>query len=190
MINYKILVNKSHPLDKGFVPKRLVDVHEPTGEKIDPSYVNRLNKRAYKFFKRMQKDAKKGGYLIYIDSSYRTYEYQKLLFDDMVNKKGLEYTLSSVAKPGCSEHQTGLAIDILFMRDGELIETFEDEEPELEWVKNNCYKYGYILRYPKGKEDLTGFMFEPWHFRFVGKRISKKMHKLNIETFEEYFKVK
>ena len=185
MTDYLILVNKDHPLDKNFVPEDLVEINEPTGTKVDSTYVNRLNKEVYAHFKKMQEAALKEGYQIFIDSSYRTYEYQQVLFDDLVSKKGLEYTLTSVAKPGCSEHQTGLAIDILFMRDGVLFESFEVDEPEIVWAMNNAYKFGFILRYPKDKEDVTGFMFEPWHYRYVGEEVSRQMHEKNILTLEE-----
>ena len=163
-MNYKILVNKDNLLPENYVPEDMVEIHEPTGDKIDKNYVNRLDKEAYEHFKLMQKDALKKGYEIFIDSSFRTYEYQKIIFDKIVAEKGLDYAKYYVAPPGGSEHQTGLAIDIIIRRNGEFVDEKEDD-PEILWLNNNSYKYGYILRYPKDKEDITKISFEPWHYR-------------------------
>ena len=180
-----ILVNKEHLLDKNYVPDDLIEIHEPTGKKIDETYVNRLNKEAYLNFKEMQLDALKNGYEIFVDSSYRTYQYQVRVFESLKEEKGEEYAKLFVAPPGGSEHQTGLAVDIIFRRNGEMIEEQLETDPEIIWLFNNSYKYGFILRYPKGKEDITHFSFEPWHFRYVGKDIAKEIYEQDI-TFEEY----
>ena len=180
-----ILVNKEHLLDKDYVPSDLVEIHEPTGKKIDETYINRLNKEAYLNFKEMQLDALKNGYEIFVDSSYRTYQYQVRVFESLKEEKGEEYAKLFVAPPGGSEHQTGLAVDIIFRRNGEMIEEQLETDPEIIWLFNNSYKYGFILRYPKGKEDITHFSFEPWHFRYVGKDIAKEIYDRDI-TFEEY----
>ena len=88
-MDYTILVNKQNLLSRNFVPDNLVEVHEPTGSKLDKTYVNRLNPQAYKAFKDMQADALKAGYEIFIDSSYRSFEYQERVFNDVALKKGL-----------------------------------------------------------------------------------------------------
>lgn len=185
-MDFTILVNKNNLLKEDYVPENLIEVHEPTGEKIDKSYINRLNKTAYEFFKIMQKEALKQGYEIFIDSSYRTYEYQKLVFEKNVEEHGIEHAKKYVAPPGGSEHQTGLAFDVIARRNGTMIEKSSDEDPELIWMKENAYKFGYILRYPKDKEQITGFNYERWHYRFVGPEISIYMKENNIETLEEY----
>lgn len=185
-MDFTILVNKNNLLKEDYVPENLIEVHEPTGEKIDKSYINRLNKTAYEFFKIMQKEALKQGYEIFIDSSYRTYEYQKLVFEKNVEEHGIEHAKKYVAPPGGSEHQTGLAFDVIARRNGTMIEKSSDEDPEMIWMKENAYKFGYILRYPKDKEQITGFNYERWHYRFVGPEISIYMKENNIETLEEY----
>ena len=185
-MDYAMLVNKNNLLKEDYIPENLVEVHEPTGEKIDKSYINRLNKTAYKYFKIMQADALKEGYEIFIDSSYRTYQYQQKVFENILEKHGLEYAKKYVAPPGGSEHQTGLTFDVIARRDGIMIEKSSDDDSELLWMKENAYKYGYILRYPKDKEQITGFNYERWHYRFVGPEISLYMKENNIETLEEY----
>lgn len=185
-MDFTILVNKNNLLKEDYVPENLVEIHEPTGEKIDKTYINRLNKTAYEYFKIMQKEALNQGYEIFIDSSYRTYEYQKIVFENNVKEHGIEHTKKYVAPPGGSEHQTGLAFDVIARRNGIMIEKFSDEDPELIWMKENAYKFGYILRYPKDKEQITGFNYERWHYRFVGPEISQYMRDNNIETLEEY----
>lgn len=185
-MDYTILVNKENVLSKDFVPEDLVEIHEPTGSKLDKTYINRLNSVAYRAFKEMQKDALKNGFEIFVDSSYRTYEYQKRVYDKIVEEKGIEHAKKYVALPGSSEHQTGLAIDIIFRRNNEMIEEQKEDDPEIKWLFANAYKYGFILRFPKGKEKITGFNFEPWHFRYVGKKLSEELFASDI-TLEEYY---
>jgi len=173
-------------LSRDYVPKGLVEIDEPSGEKVDPNYVNKLDELVYKEFKVMQKAALLEGYEIFVDSSYRSYDYQQRVFDSLVRDKGLEHASKYCAVPGSSEHQTGFAFDVISRRDGVLIEKANEDDPELLWLRDNSYKYGFILRYPKGKEEITGYNFEPWHFRYVGKEASKEMHDNGIATLEEY----
>ncbi len=184
-MDFAILVNKENLLPRHYIPEGLIEIHEPTGSKLDKTYVNRLNIEAYKAFQKMQKAAKQEGYEIFIDSSYRTYEYQEQLFNKLVAEKGMEYARKFVAMPGGSEHQTGLAIDIIFRRNGEMIEEQKAEDAEIKWLFANAHKYGFILRYPKEKENITGFNFEPWHFRYVGTELSEKIYAAGL-TLEEY----
>lgn len=188
-MDYSILVNKEHLLASDYIPSTMVEIHEPMGSKIDNTYVNRLDKEAYASFKIMQRDANKLGFEIFIDSSFRSYEYQERVFNSVANEKGLDHALKFVAPPGGSEHQTGLAIDIIFRRNGEMLEEQLETDPEIMWLFQNSYKYGFILRYPKGKEDITGFSFEPWHFRYVGLELAQELHE-NNETLEEYYSLK
>ena len=185
-MDYLVLVNKDNLLSRDYVPKGLVEIDEPSGEKVDPNYVNKLDELVYKEFKVMQKAALLEGYEIFVDSSYRSYDYQQRVFDSLVRDKGLEHASKYCAVPGSSEHQTGFAFDVISRRDGVLIEKANEDDPELLWLRDNSYKYGFILRYPKGKEEITGYNFEPWHFRYVGKEASKEMHDNGIATLEEY----
>jgi D-alanyl-D-alanine carboxypeptidase len=134
----------------------------------------------------MQKDALKSGFEIFIDSSYRTYEYQEKIFNHIAEEKGFEHAKNFVAPPGGSEHQTGLAIDIIFKRNNKMIEEQNENDPEIKWLFSNAHKYGFILRYPKGKEKVTGFEFEPWHFRYVGKKLAQEIFCSSL-TLEEYY---
>ena len=184
-MDYTIIVNKEHSLPKDYVPFDLVEINEPTAVKIDPSYINRLSRVAYDAFKMMQKEAKFKGFDIFIDSSYRSYEYQQKVLENCVKIDGLEHANKFVAKPGTSEHQTGLAIDICIRRNNQILEVTSKDDPEIKWLIHNSYKYGYILRYPKGKESITGYEYEHWHYRYVGKEVAKIIYKNKI-TLEEY----
>lgn len=180
-----LLVNKENYLEKDYIPSDLVIINEPTGEKVDSKYKNMLTEEVYQSFKEMQQAALQSGFEIFVDSSYRSYEYQETVFQKNVDEEGLEYAQRYCALPGSSEHQTGLAFDVIPRREGIMIEDFEATDPEIVWCIENSHKYGFILRYPKGKENITGYNFEPWHYRYVGKEISEYMHDNNIETLEE-----
>ncbi|MBR1604623.1 MAG: M15 family metallopeptidase [Alphaproteobacteria bacterium] len=184
-MNYTILVNKKNLLSEDYEPENLVEIHEPMGAKLDKTYVNRLNANAYNAFKEMQRDALRKGYEIFIDSSYRTYAYQEKVFADVALKKGLEHAQKFVAPAGGSEHQTGLAFDVIFRRNGKMIEEQKEDDAEIRWLFANAHKYGFILRFPKGKEYITGFNFEPWHFRYVGQKVAEEIFVAGI-TLEEY----
>ena len=125
---------------------------------------------------------------IIVDSGYRSYEYQEKVLKSLIEKKG-EKAYRLVALPGSSEHQTGLAMDIAYMKNGIYSDDVKDSDKEVEWMKKNSYKYGFILRYPKGKEEITGYDYEPWHYRFVGINLAKILYDQNI-TMEEYYSLK
>ena len=188
-MDYTILVNKENLLGEDYIPEDLITINEPTGSKLDPTYKNRLNEEVYAQFKAMQAAALEAGFEIFVDSSYRDYAYQKRVFEKTALEKGIDHATNFVAPPGGSEHQTGLAFDIIFRRNGEMIEEQYETDPEIIWLFDNSYKYGFILRYPKGKEDITGFNFEPWHFRYVGLELAEELHN-NNETLEEYYALK
>ena len=174
-----VLVNKNYKLKENYIPYDLVLLD--TVYSLNNKY---LRKEAKYFFELMAKDAKKEGYTIIIVSAYRSYEYQKKLFSSYVENKGYEYALKCSAKEGHSEHQTGLAVDIA---DASLdYDNFEFTK-EFNWMKKNAYKYGFILRYPKAKYHITGFKYEPWHYRYVGIETAKYIYENNL-TLEEYKK--
>lgn len=175
----KVLVNKNNKLNKNYIPKNLVKV--PNEYSIKVCY---LRKRCANRFIKLCNLAKKQGFNIKAASCYRDYNYQKKVYNEYIKEKGKEYTDLCSARPGHSEHQTGLAVDVKGS-----IGTYDDfdKTKEFTWMINNSYKLGFILRYPKGKENITGFKHEPWHYRYVGKRIAKKIYKMKI-TLEEYLK--
>ena len=108
------------------------------------------------------------------------------MFENCVKIDGIEHANKYVAKPGTSEHQTGLAIDISIRRNNEILEATSEDDPEIKWLRRNSYKYGFILRFPKDKEKLTGYEYESWHYRYVGEKIATYIHDNNL-CFEEYY---
>ena len=129
--------------------------------------------------------AKKEGLELVVNSAYRSYETQVAIYNDFETRYGGQYASEYVAAPGASEHQTGLGLDLTSQSvvDGERI-TFGDTE-EYRWVVENCYKYGFIIRFEDGTDGITGIAHEPWHLRYVGEDVAKEIVK-NKWTFEEY----
>lgn len=186
-MNIEVLVNKKHPLSLDYVPNNLYVVDDNLNNfhhYLDPSLKPMLRKELKSDLEKMLDDASKCGFSIVVDSGYRSSSYQEKLLEKLVKEKGeLAYLL--IARPGCSEHQTGLAVDFAYLYDGVYNDDVKEEDKEAQWLKNNAWKYGFILRYPKGKEHITGYSFEPWHFRYVGS-IAEEIYKKNI-TLEEYY---
>lgn len=188
-MDFEILVNQKHPLPKNYVPSNLVitdnneqNFHHYKNENLKPM----IHEVVFEKFKKLQEDASMDGVFVIIDSGYRSYEYQKKVFDSLVSEKGQEYAKKFVAQPGCSEHQTGLAFDFAVLRNGCYSDDIKEKDKESKWMKENAYRYGFILRYPKGKESITGYSFEPWHYRYVGEDLAKYIDQ-NQLTLEEYF---
>lgn len=171
--NTNMLVNKHFKLDDDFVPDDLVS--------IDKNYTNgdnlKLNKEAYEAFKEMYNDNSN----IYINTAYRSKEDQMELSNYYKKLYGSNYVTKYIAKPRFSEHETGLAIDIASKHKNVFVTS-----KEYKWMLNNAYKYGFILRYSTKYEVITGFRNEPWHYRYVGKKISKELHEKDM-SYEEYF---
>ncbi len=168
-----ILVNKYYSLDKDYKPE-LVELSSKYGT------WGSLTPDTYEAFKIMVDAASKEGIHIYSVSPYRDYALQTSLYNRYVKKDGKELADTYSARPGSSEHQTGLAMDI------NSVDISFANTKEGKWLANNSYKYGFILRYPKGKEYITGYQYEPWHFRYVGEDVAKYIYEHDI-TFEEYY---
>ena len=128
--------------------------------------------------------AKKEGITLMGNSGYRSYSSQKILYNNRVRTEGKKSADAYVAKPGFSEHQTGLCIDIT--NEGRY---FVEGTVEAEWLEKNCSKFGFIIRYPKYKKDITGIEYEPWHIRYVGKDVAQYIYENKI-TLEEYLECK
>ena len=175
---YAILVNKYTSLPEKYAPD---DVVEMSNWYSYPG--NSIRKDVYDAFKEMFNAAKEEGLTLIVNSSYRTYEVQKEIYDDYDDNRGREYADKYAARPYFSEHQTGLSIDIF--SPGSNMETFEGTD-EFKWLSENSYKYGFILRYPKNKEDITGYSYEAWHYRYVGKDLAKKVYDSGL-TYDEYY---
>lgn len=131
------------------------------------------------FDKLVQAAANEGRWLV-MNNAFRSYDYQAMLYDNYVNGYGQAEADRFSARPGHSEHQSGLAIDV------NSPDASFDGTPEAQWLEEHCYEYGFILRYPKGKESITGYKYESWHIRYVGTDMSYKLHDSGL-TLEEYF---
>lgn len=175
--NYEVLVNKLNKLPNNYIPNDLNLISKEYSEK--KQYLRNI---AQINFEKMARDAKTNGYNIKAVSTYRSYDYQKQLFNNYVKEKGFEYASFCSAKEGHSEHQTGLAVDIA---DETLDYDNFDKTKAFQWVFNNAHKYGFILRYPKDKIYITGYKYEPWHYRYVGKK-AIYLYENNL-TLEELF---
>lgn len=184
--NLMVMVNKDFALPADYAPEDLVraDVEYSFGDQdIEKSY---LRKEAADALEELFSAAKKEKIALFAVSGYRSYDRQEAVFQAEVNSVGEEKASEAVALPGSSEHQTGLAMDISSPSvDYTLTQDYEDTT-EGKWLKENAHKYGFILRYPKGKEEITGYKFEPWHFRYVGKEAAKVIFEKDL-TLEEYF---
>lgn len=177
-----ILVNKDNKLSEDYVPNNL-KLSEI--KFLDYIETRDLESTTADALKEMFDAALEDGVTLLGASGYRSYNIQKSLYDSRVASMGEERTSLYTAQPGASEHQTGLAIDILSSDYQNLDDGFENSKG-FEWLINNCYKYGFILRYLEGKEDITGYNYEPWHFRYIGNvEIAKDIMERGI-VFEEY----
>ena len=131
----------------------------------------------------MANDAESEGYTIRAVPAYRSYTYQQALYQNYVLQDGEKNADTYSARPGYSEHQTGLVVDI---DNGKQDFNHFEETEEFKWIQENAKYYGFILRYPKGKENLTGYTYEAWHYRYVGKKIAQEMANKDI-TLDEYY---
>ena len=166
------LINKYNYVTKDYIPNNLIEVNGLM-----------INKEAYQAFTTMKNDIEKEGLNIRIISAYRSYEYQDNLYNNYLKNEKKEIVDTYSARAGYSEHHTGLAIDI----DNKKLDFNKFYlTKEFIWMQNNAYKYGFILRYPKDKENITGYSYEPWHYRYVGKEIATYIKKHN-STYEEYY---
>ena len=202
---YLMLVNKKNAVGADFVPEELVD--------IDTKYTTggksiQLEKTALEALIKMLDDMKAAGITnVTVTSAYRTYDYQKRLFNNYIAEeskahptwsedKVKEQVLTYSAEPGTSEHQTGLCVD-LFTNEMEGLYNYGSETEKnpwdkgfaetaaYEWLCENAHKYGFILRFPENKTDVTGYAYESWHYRYVGVEHATKIHEKGI-TLEEY----
>lgn len=184
-----LLVNAEHPISADFNKKGdLVS--------LDKKYINgslnQVDKGIYPYLIAMLDAARADGVKLYVRSPYRSYNTQKMLFTNKVNRvikggtpadQAEAVAARAVARPGTSEHQTGLAIDF------NIADSEFEQMPAFGWMKEHAADYGFILRYPKDKTEVTGIMYESWHWRFVGINVAKEMNGLGV-TLEEYLEQK
>ncbi len=167
-----VLVNKYNVLPEDYVPKDLVNVGE---------YSYQMREVAAKALEELMAFGKTENIELIPFSTYRSYDYQNDLYNEYLDVDDEDIVNTYSAKPGHSEHQTGLAVDI---RSSSLNDNVTDSD--YEWLLLNSYKYGFIIRYPKGKSEITGYMEEPWHLRYIGVEDATKVHELDI-TYDEYY---
>ena len=187
-IDYLVLVNKQNKLPDDWEDKiELVDVY--TG--LDETY--QVEKKTAEAYEKLKEDLKEDHIIIELDSTYRTVKRQQEIWDEFEQEKGIEYAKKYVAVPGTSEHHTGLAIDVKLVKNGKIIQDNDEMTNERELfskIHAKLAKYGFILRYPEGKEDITGYGSEVWHFRYIDNpTIAKEIMNKGI-TFEEYLNSK
>ena len=172
-----MLVNKYYKLDKTYIP---------TLTTLDRAYAvndkQQVTPETKEAFQKMCDDAKKDNIYIYSGSAYRSYSYQNILFNNRAKMEGLDYANKTAAKAGYSEHQTGLSMDLM----NKNYDYISAEDEEYEWLINNSYKYGFILRFPKDMDSITGYTYEPWHFRYINIEIATYLKENNL-TYEEYY---
>ncbi len=179
------VIGNDNPLPADFT----VEIKSVAGERT-------LDKRCADYAIQMMNEAKEQGVGLYITSAYRSIQYQadnlqnyinRLMAQGYTKEEATEQAHKEIALPGHSEHNAGLALDIVsddyWSNHSDLDESFE-LLPQYDWLIDNSWKYGFILSYPKGKEDITGFIYEPWHYRFVGLEHAKKIHEVYEETGE------
>lgn len=160
-----LVVNKTYPLPETYAPG--------------------MNEEAFDRLCRMFSDAKALGYPLKVASSYRSYYDQRYIYNGYVAANGQTAADRFSARPGHSEHQSGLAFDLNHPDSNMLLQSFGDSPVGI-WIAENCHKYGFIIRYPKDKEHLTGYMYEPWHVRYLGVEMATKVYESGL-CLEEFF---
>lgn len=171
-----VIVNKYYKLDKDYEPEDLTIINSKFA-----SGTQKLRKEAADKFEEMASDMLKENLKIYAGSTYRSYSYQEGLYNRYVKKDGFKEAETYSARAGYSEHQLGLAVDIVNGKWNYLSEG----DKEYTWLINNSYKYGFIIRYPHESEYITGYVFEDWHFRYLGIELATKVHESKL-TYDEY----
>ncbi|WP_188376838.1 M15 family metallopeptidase [Halobacillus andaensis] len=181
----EVVVNKSRKLPEGYEPEELVkpDVRFPFEEDLPKKY---MQPEAAAALEELFAAANEEGMRLYATSGYRSYETQEQIYESNVAEKGQEEADKFSARPGTSEHQTGLAMDVTTAEmEFKLQQSFIDTK-EGKWLADHAHEYGFVVRYLEGTSDITGYEYEPWHLRYVGKDLSTDIHESG-GTLEEFF---
>ena len=192
---YLILANKQTELGEEYIPENLVDI---ANTRQDGRATAQMVETAAKALEALYIDMYSAGYTeVSVTSAYRSYADQRNIFDGFLNQnlaEGYDYdtalamVLSDTAAPGTSEHQTGLCCDMHSSPTADAARTEFPVTPAYKWLKENAWKYGFILRYPSDKEEITGYTYESWHYRFVGRYHAAKIHAMGL-CLEEYLQI-
>lgn len=178
---YSIIINKANPISEEIVKNyTIVNVEDNIYNGI------KLEEETYNNYLKLKENLKERGYYINIRSGFRTFNDSSLMYNSYEKEKGSSYAEKYVAKPGMSEHNTGLAFDFIISSNKNAYKT-DYESDAYFYLENIAYLYGFIIRYPKGKEEVTGYNYEPWHLRYVGADLAKYLKKNNL-TLEDYYK--
>ncbi len=174
-----VLCNKNYRLPDDFLPAELVDI--PSDYYVHDGKEYKMEKIAAEAFIEMSIAARNEANLdIRVISGYRTQSYQEMLYNHYANNYGKDEADTYSARPRHSEHETGLCCDV------NMVDTSFENTPEFEWMMDNAANYGFILRYPKGKEQITGYIYEPWHWRYVGSEVAWSVLQSGL-TYDEYY---
>ncbi|MBR5980602.1 MAG: M15 family metallopeptidase [Firmicutes bacterium] len=176
-----VLVNKTHPVTRDYVADDLVTV-EHCDQSVGNKDTKKMRKVAADAIEELIAGAKEDGFDIVMRTGYRSYDYQDYLFSSYAANYGEAEANTYSARPGQSEHQTGWCCDV--GRPGYGLTSF-DGTKEADWIAENCWKYGFILRYPADKTDITGYIYESWHIRYVGMDAAQYIYENGL-TLEEY----
>lgn len=178
-----ILANKQHALDENYRPEDLKEIRYFAPDRDSASRY--MREEAADAFHELVESANREGIELVMTTAYRGYEFQKILFDNYVEKEGLEAANRYSAKPGESEHQTGLAVDVSAGSvNYQLLERFGKTKEGI-WLAEHAHLFGFIIRYPQGKEKITGYLYEPWHIRYVGQTAATEIYELGL-TLEAF----
>ncbi|RGG28351.1 D-alanyl-D-alanine carboxypeptidase family protein [Coprobacillus sp. AF24-1LB] len=177
------IVNKYYQLDENYEPNDLVDINTNAGTYGKPYSKHTARKVVYDDFQALKQACLNKGFELYVSSGYRSTTWQKEIYNHMVETYSVERADETCSRPGHSEHTTGLGLDIAL--DQYKYEEVENH-PQYQWFLSQLSNYGFILRYPKEKENLTGYSYEAWHIRYVGKELAQKIEKSGL-TFDEYY---
>lgn len=177
------LVNKQYSLGEDYAPEDLVTVDVPTV--LENPEVKQLRKVAAEALKEMFDEAMDSDISLHARSGYRSYQTQVQLFKNYAEAHGEDAANRYSAKPGQSEHQTGLVMDVTSESVNFQLEESFGETEEGKWLSEHAHEFGFIIRYPEGKEDVTGYIYEPWHIRYLGIDMATKVYESGL-TYEEY----
>ena len=180
---YEIIINKANPLNDDMINLyKQVEVENNVYPNI------KIEQKTYENYIELKKAIEERGYYLNIRSGFRSFEESQIIYDKYVQEKGSTYAEKYVAKPGVSEHNAGIAFDVVISKDLTNLKN-DYQSDEYKYLENIAYLYGFIIRYPKDKENITGYEYEPWHLRYVGKDLAKYLTKNNL-TLEEYYDTK
>lgn len=182
-MNYDRYINREYGLGKDFCPSDLVETHSQYKDHV------KIRFQVFEAWKQLKEALIPLGVELEIESGYRSYDYQEKVRKECIKEKGIDHAYKYIAKPGHSEHQSGLAIDYCLKEQDHYRIEFDIPEEVSKIVEDIAVLYGFILRYPKGKETVTGYGYEPWHLRYVGQELATYLYKKQI-TLDEYEKEK